>query len=131
MRLSTATTPRVIACAEDLPQFVGLPRGCQNELEALLRDHGVSVEVEDQRVGGERLALQAAADTLCARDIGVFVAPPGVGKTVVGDHLVAAPIERLRYVSTVRRESEGCAANSALVDPATGCPRATAVMSSS
>ncbi|MEE8399766.1 MAG: hypothetical protein V3S89_12225, partial [Desulfobacterales bacterium] len=27
MRLSTARTPRVIACAEDLPQFVGLPRG--------------------------------------------------------------------------------------------------------
>ena len=26
MRLSTATTPRVIACAEDLPQHVGLPR---------------------------------------------------------------------------------------------------------
>jgi superfamily II DNA or RNA helicase len=100
MRLSTATTPRVIACAEDLPQFVGLPRGCQNELEALLRDYGVSVEVEDQRVGGERLPLQfhgkltsvqqAAADALCAHDIGVFVAPPGVGKTVVGTFLVAA-----------------------------------------
>jgi len=100
MRLSTATTPRVIACAEDLPQFVALPRGCQNELEALLRDYGVSVKVEDQRVGGQRLQLQfqgtltsvqqAAADTLCAHDIGVFVAPPGVGKTVVGIHIIAA-----------------------------------------
>ncbi len=100
MRLSTSTTPRVIACAEDLPQFVGLPRGCQSELEALLRDHGVSVEVEDQRVVGEKLRFQfqgkltdvqqAAADALCAHDIGVFVAPPGVGKTVVGIYLVAA-----------------------------------------
>jgi hypothetical protein len=100
MRLSTATTPRVIACAEDLPQFVALPRGCQSEFEALLRDHGVSVEVEDQRVNGERLQLlfqgkltsvqQAAADALCAHDIGMFVAPPGVGKTVVGTFLVAA-----------------------------------------
>src|SRR5207302_3255191 len=44
MRLSTATTPRVVACAEDSPQFVGLPRGCQTELEALMRDYGVSVE---------------------------------------------------------------------------------------
>jgi superfamily II DNA or RNA helicase len=100
MRLSTATTPRVIACAEDLPQFIGLPRGCQTELEALMRDYGVSIEVEDQRVGGERLEFQfqgkltsvqqAAADALCAHDIGVFVAPPGVGKTVVGTYLVAA-----------------------------------------
>jgi superfamily II DNA or RNA helicase len=100
MRLSTATTPRVIACAEDLPRFVGLPRGCRTEFEALMRDYGVSVEVEDQRVGGERLPLQfqgkltsvqqAAADALCADDIGVFVAPPGVGKTVVGTYLVAA-----------------------------------------
>ena len=100
MRLSTATTPRVIACAEDLPQFVALPRGCQGELEAVLRDHGVSVEIEDQRVGGERLLFQfqgrltsvqqAAADALLAHDIGVFVAPPGVGKTVVGTYLIAA-----------------------------------------
>lgn len=100
MRLSTATTPRVIACAEDLPQFVALPRGCQGEIEELLRDHGVSVEIEDQRVGGERLSFQfqgrltsvqqAAADALLAHDIGVFVAPPGVGKTVVGTYLIAA-----------------------------------------
>lgn len=100
MRLSTAMTPRVIACAEDLPQFVALPRGCQDELTALLRDYGVSVEVEDQRVAGEATsfrfqgqltgAQQAAADALCAHDIGVFVAPPGVGKTVVGTFLIAA-----------------------------------------
>jgi superfamily II DNA or RNA helicase len=100
MRLSTAITPRVIACAEDLPQFVALPRGCQSEFEALLRDYGVPVEVEDQRIGGEQLRLQfqgkltsiqqAAADALLAHDIGVLVAPPGMGKTVVGTYLVAA-----------------------------------------
>jgi hypothetical protein len=58
MRLSTAMTPRVIACAEDLPQFVALPRGCQSEFEALLRDYGISDEVEDQRISGEPLRLQ-------------------------------------------------------------------------
>jgi hypothetical protein len=100
MRLSTAMTPRLIACAEDLPQFVALPRGSQSEFEALLRDYRVPVQVEDQRVGGEPLRFQfhgkltsiqqAAADALLAHDIGVFVAPPGVGKTVVGTYLVAA-----------------------------------------
>ena len=99
MRLSTAMTPRVIACAEDLPQHVGLPRGRRTELEALLREHGVSLDVEDQRVGGEPLGFrfqgeltpvqQKAANALLEHDIGVFVAPPGVGKTVVGTYLVA------------------------------------------
>src|SRR5437899_12820734 len=28
MRLSTALTPRLVACAEDHPQHVALPRGC-------------------------------------------------------------------------------------------------------
>ena len=28
MRLSTFGKPRIIACAEDFPQHIGLPRGC-------------------------------------------------------------------------------------------------------
>ncbi len=99
MRLSTATTPRVIACAEDLPQHVGLPRGCRTELEALLREHGVALDIADERVADGSLGFrfrgkltpvqEKAASTLLAHDIGVFVAPPGVGKTVVGTYLVA------------------------------------------
>jgi superfamily II DNA or RNA helicase len=99
MRLATALTPRVISCAEDLPQHVGLPRGCQPELEALLREHGVALEVEDKREIGEALRVsfhgaltgvqQQAVRALRAHEIGMFVAPPGVGKTVVGTYLVA------------------------------------------
>lgn len=75
MRLSTAMTPRVITCAEDLPQHVALPRGCQVDLQALLRDLGVSVEVDDQRVMGDPLgfrfrgtltAVQKRAVTACS-----------------------------------------------------------------
>ena len=58
MRLSTAATPRVIACAEDLAQHVGLPRGRQAELEALLREYGVSIDVADERVPGDPLAFK-------------------------------------------------------------------------
>lgn len=99
MRLSTATTPRVIACAEELPEHVGLPRGRQAELEALLGGHGVALEIEDKRVTSEPTDLrfhgkltpvqQKAITALLGHDIGVFVAPPGVGKTVVGTYLVA------------------------------------------
>jgi superfamily II DNA or RNA helicase len=100
MRLSTATTPRVISCAEDLSQHVGLPRGRQVELQGLLREFGVALEVDDQRVAGKSLGLrfrgkltavqQRAVNALLEHDIGVLVAPPGVGKTVVGTYLVAA-----------------------------------------
>jgi superfamily II DNA or RNA helicase len=100
MRLSTATTPRVIACAEDLPLHVGLPRGRRSDLQALLCEFGVSLEVEDRRVTGGSLGFrfrgeltpvqQQAVSALLEHDIGVYAAPPGVGKTVVGTYLVAA-----------------------------------------
>jgi len=99
MRLSTAMTPRVIACAEDLPQFVGLPRGHRREVEDLLRGYGVSLKLEDERLSGEPLRVrfqgvltpvqEKAARAMLEHDIGVFVAPAGVGKTVVGTYLVA------------------------------------------
>jgi superfamily II DNA or RNA helicase len=100
MRLSTALTPRVIACAEDLSDHVALPRGCREDLEALLRGSGARLAVEDRRQSAEPLVLrfegtltpvqEQAAQALLAHDIGVFVAPPGIGKTVVGTYLIAA-----------------------------------------
>lgn len=99
LRLSTALTPRVIACAEELEQHIALPRGCQSDLEDLFRAHGAKLEVEDQRQEGEDLHVafqgeltevqQEAAKALLRHDFGVFVAPPGVGKTVLGTYLVA------------------------------------------
>jgi superfamily II DNA or RNA helicase len=99
LRLSTAMTPRVIACAEDLVQHVALPRGCLGDLEELLRNHGVALNADDQRQEGESLGVdfvgeltavqQESAEALLRHDIGVFVAPPGIGKTVLGTYLVA------------------------------------------
>jgi superfamily II DNA or RNA helicase len=99
MRLSTALTPRMIGCAEDLPQHIALPRGLRPELEELLRRHGVALAVEDKREGGTATVhrfqgtltdvQKKAARALLAHEIGAFVAPPGVGKTVVGTYLVA------------------------------------------
>lgn len=99
MRLSTALTPRVISCAEDLPLHVALPRGCADDLGELLRIHGIALDVVDERLTGEPLQVQfrgeltpvqeRAAQAMLAHDIGVFVAPPGTGKTVLGTYLVA------------------------------------------
>jgi len=99
MRLSTALTPRVISCAEEFPKHIALPRGCQDELSTLLHQYGSTLTIEDKRYPGVPLdvrfdgkltAIQKqVVNILRKHDIGVFVAPPGVGKTVVGTWLIA------------------------------------------
>jgi len=100
MRLSTVRTPRLIGCAERTSAHIGLPRGCHSALAELLRQHDAEFVVEDKRVVGAPLAVefggtltqvqQRAARDLLGHEIGVFVAPPGSGKTVVGAHVIAA-----------------------------------------
>ena len=99
MRLSTALVPRVISCAEELSRHIALPRGCRDELAELLRHYDSRLVIDDQRHSGEPLNVrfhgkltdiqQQAVNTLYKQDIGVFVAPPGTGKTVVGAWLTA------------------------------------------
>lgn len=99
MRLSTALTPRVISCAEEFPRHIALPRGCQDELAVLLKEYDSALSIDDQRQSGEPLDVQfdgkltaiqqQAVNILRNHDTGVFVAPPGVGKTVTGAWLIA------------------------------------------
>lgn len=98
LRLSTALTPRIISCAEYLPAYVALPRGCLPELRELLEEHRVELTLQDERTNpegadfefsGELTPIQSrAAEALTAHESGVLVAPPGSGKTVVGVYLV-------------------------------------------
>ncbi len=99
MRLSTALTPRVIDCAENLPEHIGLPRGCLDDVRDLLERCGVNLVLDDLRLDGKPLDVrfhgqltplqERAAEALAAHETGVLSAPPGTGKTVVGAHLVA------------------------------------------
>lgn len=99
MRLSTYDKPRVIACAEDLPQHIGLPRGCLDDLRDTLQDLGIRPAVRDERHSGRPLTLtfqgelrreqRVAADVLLAHDTGVLAATTAFGKTVVGAWLIA------------------------------------------
>lgn len=100
LRLSTALTPRVIACAEEYPRHIALPRGCHDDLSALLGEHRIELAAEDERELGQKVGFrfhgelmpvqEKAVQALLANDLGVFAAPPGAGKTVVGAYLVAA-----------------------------------------
>jgi len=115
LRLPTALTPRVIACAEELVEYVALPRGCRNELKQILQDHGSALSVEDQRRHGNPLDVafqgqltliqRKAARILLRDDIGVLVAPPGVGKTVIAHTWSRRELEAPSCWSTASRSS--------------------------
>lgn len=100
LRLSTHNTPRVIACFEETSKHVALPRGCFDALDELLKSYGVTLKTTDKRQNGSTTAFrfhgaltdiqQQAVAELEAHDIGIFVAPPGSGKTVVGAWMTAA-----------------------------------------
>jgi superfamily II DNA or RNA helicase len=99
MRFSTAGIPRVVTCAESGDKYLTLPRGCLGDLEDLAAAHGIRVDRTDERVQGRPLDLSfcgqllceqsRAAEALLAHDIGILVAPPGTGKTVLAAHLIA------------------------------------------
>jgi hypothetical protein len=106
LRLSTFNKPRVIACGEELPNHVALPRGCLSEAVALLEAHAVKAEVEDERFLGTAIEAEfcgrlrplqrQAACALSAHDEGILSAPTAFGKTVVAAQLIAE-----RKVSTL------------------------------
>ncbi|MFA6245172.1 MAG: DEAD/DEAH box helicase family protein, partial [Candidatus Hydrogenedentales bacterium] len=99
MRLPTYDKPRIIACAEDHAQHIGLPRGCLEETLALLRALKIDCELRDERFEGEaidvkfrgelRVDQQKAADAMLAHDTGVLSATTAFGKTVVATWLIA------------------------------------------
>ncbi len=100
LRLSTARTPRVIACFEETGPFIALPRGCREPLEQLLDDLNVRLELADERTEGADLKARftgeltrpqaRAARDMLAHEVGVLCGPPGVGKTVIAAQLIAA-----------------------------------------
>ena len=99
MRLPTFRIPRIIACAEDYPDHIGLPRGCLEEVRALFKTTGTRYRVKDERQAGHPLDVsfhgrlrtdqQAAAQALLAHDTGVLAATTAFGKTVLGIWLLA------------------------------------------
>jgi superfamily II DNA or RNA helicase len=99
MRMPVYNKPRIISCAEDFPEYIGLPRGCADELAELLISHKIRYTVADKRNIGEshqftfigklRSEQQKALDCLIKFDLGVLSASTAFGKTVVAISLLA------------------------------------------
>jgi superfamily II DNA or RNA helicase/very-short-patch-repair endonuclease len=99
MRLSTYDKPRIIACAEDHPKHIGLPRGCLDDLRQTLSDLNIKAVFRDQRNPGQLLKVTfqgelrpeqiVAAQAMLAHDTGVLAATTAFGKTVVAAWLIA------------------------------------------
>jgi len=106
MRLPTYDKPRIIECAEDLPQHIALPRGCWEELQAMLKSLGIRPNSRDERFAGSPLDVsfhgslrqeqEAAAKAMLAHDTGVLSATTAFGKTIIAAWLIAQ-----RKVSTL------------------------------
>lgn len=112
MRLPVYDKPRVIACGEDLPKYLALPRGCLKEVVDLLETHGIRPVIRDERFGGVPLpaefqgalreAQTTAVQAMIAHDDGIVCAPTAFGKTAVAAWLIAH--RRVNAIVLVHRQ---------------------------
>jgi superfamily II DNA or RNA helicase len=99
MRMSTYGKPRIISCAEETPEYLCLPRGCEADLTTLLGEAGVEVEWSDKTQPGRHIEVaftgvlredqQLAAEALLKHECGVLAAATAFGKTVIAARLIA------------------------------------------
>jgi hypothetical protein len=99
MRLPTYNKPRVIACGQEFPQHIAVPRGCLTETLALLESHKIRPEVRDERFAGTAIEVEfqgqlrplqeEAVAKITSQDEGILCAPTAFGKTAVAAWLIA------------------------------------------
>ena len=89
--------PRIISCSVETEQYLGLPRGCENDVIALLdktpiqwqdeRNKGRFIDVEFN--GILRLEQGIALAEMQSHENGVLAATTASGKTIIGAALIA------------------------------------------
>ena len=99
MRFSTWDTPRFICCSDNHGKEMSIPRGRLDDCIQIANKVGGQVNIFDERAKHKRLKIKfvgtlrsdqkEAIKEVSMNDTGVLVAPPGVGKTVMGCSLIA------------------------------------------
>ncbi len=99
MRMPVYNKPRIISLAEQVDDYIVLPRGSKNALEELLASANIDYSFDDRTNTGSEIDVsfkgtlrdeqQSAAEALLSNNIGVLSATTAFGKTVVGSYLIA------------------------------------------
>lgn len=99
MRMSTYGKPRIIGCAEEFPEHVGLPRGCMNDLISLLEHYDVKISVREETIAGKSIEInfrgilrpeqEKAFRVLIQNRYGVLAAATAFGKTIIAAKIIA------------------------------------------
>ncbi|MBN2365704.1 MAG: DEAD/DEAH box helicase, partial [Calditrichaeota bacterium] len=99
MRLPVWNKPRIIACAENYPEYISLPRGCFDSLREMLQKNRIGAEIKDERTSGNQIAIKflgrlhkeqkMAMSEMLRNEIGVLCAPTAFGKTITAAAIIA------------------------------------------
>jgi superfamily II DNA or RNA helicase len=107
LRFSTHGIPRFISLSHIDQGYISLPRGCMDDVLALLKEQSICIEIDDKRMVGRRLLglkfkgelrkdQKKAVSALVKHHDGVLHAPTAFGKTVTAIGLI-----QRRKVSTL------------------------------
>lgn len=98
-RFWTGKTPRLIRCYREELGLIHLPRGLRTKVETIAAEAGTRLEITDRfpETGKVTFELGAvlrpdqrvAVEKVVAHELGVLVAPPGAGKTVMACGVIA------------------------------------------
>lgn len=99
MRMPTFNKPRIICCAEETPEYLCLPRGCEAELNQTIEELGLEVCRTDNINSGKEIDVcfngtlrdeqPAAVNKLLEHDNGVLCGTTAFGKTIAAIKLIA------------------------------------------
>ncbi|SHQ81987.1 type III restriction enzyme res subunit [Mycobacteroides abscessus subsp. abscessus] len=98
-RLSTQGIPRLINCFDENETQLIFPRGCYEDVQNILNNHGIQINFLDNRQIGNTIKVEfkgklypeqkEVIDKLNEHDTGVLSATTGFGKTIIGAALIA------------------------------------------
>jgi len=99
LRLETYRTPRFVKCYGEDMSHLHLPRGALDDLQGIFAEANSEMDIIDRRPRFEKLDMhfqgslrpeqEKALHAALSHDMGVLIAPPGAGKTVMGCFAVA------------------------------------------
>ena len=99
MRLPIYNKPRIISSVEETDEYLGIPRGCEENLIDLFNSANATYTIENKTNCGDTIDVSfngdlrenqiPAAKALLAHDNGVLAATTAFGKTVIGSYLIS------------------------------------------